>query len=378
MASDDSDSRRSFSRRTALQGAAGAISVGVLPGIGRAEDRMVRRVGYYRHTGKADTNGAPERTPVYYQITQERWERVESARDAEQQVRDELSDLSFTPRVVVSTRGQNQKEIRAKYPEKHGEQGSPEMSFNEFQQRVPDRVTGVAGRGTKHETGGRRIPVKAIRQKIIHDTKFDHEYTPIRGGCIFRQSDGNYCTTGTTAYSSDFSENVVVTAGHCIDTYDGTLYQHQVESQYARMTDTSQTFDDSGGDAGVMRTINGASTGRSMADFSADNTYYPIGGVMTEQRLRDLEDIGGSITKQGATEGRDDGTVTEVSNTTFQTDAPRAGGDSGGPYFEEVYNPNTSEIEIMIGGIHEGSPAGTTDTIGTQMVYIEDRLNLTV
>lgn len=382
--------RRRFLKSLGKLGVTGAALANMTPtALAEVTDnpeKDVPRLGWYEHTNpKEIEHGAkPEREAVYYSISREKWKLVESARDAERKVRERFNDNSFTPRVGVRTRMSGEKEIVAHYPTQHGRRGPPVMSYSEFADRVPEKVDGVAGRGSKHETRVEDIPARPKKTPIKHDAYFDYEYRPVPGGCTYRFESGGHCTAGSPAYSDKYNEDVLLTAGHCIDNYDGSLYQNHIEAEDAVMYDSEQYFDDQYGDAGVIRFYSGSPTWKIAEDSPDSYNPHPIVGIVTETRLRDLEGTGtdgdgvGALAKQGATTGRVPADVVEVSDTTFQTNADRDGGDSGGPYDELRPATTSTGYGLFIAGIHEGHPGNQSLTIATQMQYLETRMNLTV
>ena len=168
--------------------------VPVLMGWRRPEDEDIE------HEDPAATNsGKPTRVPVYVGVPEDQWIRVESARDAAEQIRNSLADIDVSVGVTTTTRGNHsQKAIIIKYQTEEyslRDDFSPDISCDELTDRLPATVSGVAGRGTDRERTVEDIPVITEKKHVkfnaenvstSQDHEYDCSYRPVPAGCAWR------------------------------------------------------------------------------------------------------------------------------------------------------------------------------------------------
>lgn len=334
-----------------------------------------KHVNPTRHPSR---EASPEREPVYVGVPKEQWRRVESARDAANQLQENLGELGVE--VGVRTSSSGQKEIVVKYPIEESPFGSdykPETPIDRLRERVPSSVTGVAGRGTQRAERVEDIPVVVEKERVELQSQsyyYDCNYRPLGAGCAWRTEEGNPCTIGTPVYDNHASEWRLLTAAHCFMSYDAVeCRQNSGSSDYVGTRVANKTeFDHPPNlfDASVID-LASASTCLDFASSQCDSYRGDvIIGTASKQRLHYLEDNGIDVYKQGARTGRTSGPITEVRSTSIRVDTTYGGGDSGCPFFE--YQDG---YKAWIAGILRG---GTGDAQVTHMPEIEDRYNVEV
>ena len=323
----------------------------------------VPRIGWWVHTNhEAVRQGAaPKRKPIYYKISREKWARVETAWDAREKLKSTLNKIApdCTIGVRTGTEGQQRTKELIVY---HPAEGASAVTFDEFRGYVPSTVSGTAGRGSDSSITFDNIPVRVEQaKKIKKDAHYEYEYRPVLAACIFRHSNGGYCTIGSPAYSNRYNEQVLVTAGHCLDESDEeVVYQNNVNSGDIIGDRSSQVYDDNRGDIGVIRLNNGINVDYYAAsDYNNSYTRPDIKGAMSSSRLQDLEGTNVEIEKRGCNTGSRQGSILELNEYSFTTDHDRAGGDSGGPYWEVTDIPDGTD-SAFVAGIHEGYPSGNS------------------
>lgn len=325
----------------------------------------------------------PERKPIYFTIPQDEWIVIDSARDAEQQIK-ELSILQGTGVTVgVSTviRGhQQQKAVVVKYPIEEypwAEKFRPDVSFEKISNNLPATVKGVAGRGTASATTVEEIPV--ITEKINPELMFsyDYRYRPVPAGCQWSTEAENLCTMGTPVYDYDASEYRLVTASHCFYNYGDYAHQPNTsgDSAIGARTGKIDFRHDPLFDAAVINVYHGNTD--TTYRYAADNGSYRnlnISGSLSEDRLRYMENNNISLKKQGIATGISSGPVTYVSSSSFNVATSHANGDSGCPFYEETHDPNNPNGSMIAGVLRGGDNVAQV----TQIENVENRWNVSV
>lgn len=394
--------RRRFIKNLTALGVTGPAIAGAsknaLADVDYDPENEVLRVQKWVHTNHEEVvNGAfPERKPVYYTISREKWARVEAANNAANKIRRQLASQfdrsSFTVGVHKTIdnghrrRGINVDYITVEHPD--GTISEPDVSFEQFRVAVPDYVTGTAGLGTKHETTITDIPVSVSDSTETLEAYYTSRYDNVPGGCYYEVDPvAGWISYGTTATPAKNSNNnpVLVTCGHNFDqTGDGTteateLHQDAYDGQYYYnfVGDVNQFNNDPDFDMAIVG-VDASDRGVvwDLANNSGGYKGYDITGVVSKQYLSD--NIGMELEKQGSETGTVTGTVEEVGSTWMKLQASKSGdGDSGGPYYDAGCDFDSCTAQIA--AVHRG----TTDSDnnmrkGTLMESIENSTNITV
>ena len=294
----------------------------------------------------------PEMEERWYTIPRSKWVRVETAEDACLELQNQMNELDDTGQIDVYVANQHDRDgseklLQVVYTtsvwEKDGEQHerTPDVSFERVEEEAPYTVTGIAGEGDNREE--RDVEVEVIRTEKTADcdpdggSYYDHYYDNIPSGA---QTDS--CTTGPPAYSNDYSDYVITTAGHCYDLWD-TI--EQPNGSDAATVDDDESFLETNDDIHYSdmcfgRPESGRTVHYYIASDEDDNEYDEyIAGTVSWTRIKDIQDSTfETLEKQGATTHRCGGTVLTTHPgdvvRSMEIEAPRAGGDSGGPYFD--------------------------------------------
>jgi hypothetical protein len=73
-----------------------------------------------------------------------------------------------------------------------------------LKEKAPGYIRGEVGEG-EHQHTTDKLRVIVVKETSRNDLYFDHDYTPIPGGCIMGDSD-SYGTVTTPAYEWDASK----------------------------------------------------------------------------------------------------------------------------------------------------------------------------
>lgn len=333
-----------------------------------------------------------EREPVYEVVDRERWAVVEAAHDAAGRIRRRVDDplVDVGVRTARTGGGHSEKRVVVSHTtiESHAGVLEPDTTVAALEERLPATADGAMGAGS-YRRELQDVPVVVDSRRIVDEDNpyYDGKYSPVPAGVQMEDAnDTSGYTLGTPA-QDESGEAIWVTAGHAYFNNDKETvlaYQDEYDGQWLgemqHYTDDGEQdavygFNDSQPDldAAVIRK---AGSGRSRKfDIGSDSWWedyegWPVKGAVSWDRIKYNEDNSGfSIYLQGANSGRQEGTITEVYDDYFTTDASHGGGDSGGPHFEVV------DGDSYIAGIHKG---GGGDAVASGMVHIEDYLGLTV
>lgn len=325
----------------------------------------------------------PKRKPSYFTVSRDEWAVIDSARDAEQQIRglEVVQKTGVTVGVSTITRDhQQQKAVVLKYPiEEYPWGGSfrPDVSFETLTDRLPATVTGIAGRGTDSATPVADIPVVIERTRPKLMFKYNDRYRPVPAGSQWTTEAGNLCTIGTPVYDYDANEYRLVTAAHCFINHGSYAHQPNTNGDSTIGAKTSKIdFDrDPLFDAAVVNVYHGNAD--TTHQYATNGGSYRLGirGSLSEDRLRYMENNGRDLHKQGIRTGVTSGPVTYVSNKTFHVDTNFGGGDSGCPFYEKIYDNNLDIYTSLIAGVLRGG--GSVAQV-TQIENVENRWSVAV
>jgi len=329
----------------------------------------------------------------------DRWAKIEAAYDAEsklqKRIRNETSSDAVQTSVKTITDGHHDKKIiQVDYITRKESISSsrfravdvaPDIALETLKERVPNEIIGDFTSDSVSYDQNFEVEFNKTEKRIdpLEDshgsgTYYDYEYRPVPGGARFEDTNGLGCTFGTPAENDNSSGQVLITAGHCLeDDSDHTLYQpHEANNDVVGQPDDSRAVNEFGFDGGVLDPQS-VGVEYDLASDRGDDEYalYDIVGVLMQDSLKDYEDSGVELSKQGITTGTVDGPVTHVSdnNDYMQIEADRAGGDSGGPLYKYM-----GGSDILIAAIHRGPGETDSHSEGTTMHAIEDRFDVSV
>ena len=416
--------RRRFLRTLAGVGVSGAalthLSKDVVADIDLNEE--VPRLGKLRHTNhKAVMQGArPEREPVYYTISREKWAAVETAHDAASRVnkRLESNDINdgVTAGVTTVTRNQHdQKAVvvtRTVTETADGETTTPDASEDDIKRLLPDTVAGTAGDG-KYQQTIEDIPIVLKTERMDQPTPADqpgqevtgpgnyynYRYRPACAGSVLHPENlpqSRYGASCTPAYNDDAGQYDLVTAGHVADVPDTSgdkMYQpintdetHKIGTRVDDKTKMEHPFDDPypSFDAGVISLD--VDRKAMLAADTGDNTYWSnhyIIGVTGRDKIVDNENSNFEVHNRAPRTGpgEDDmhtGTLGDVYESADAYDVSigeTERNDSGSPHFTREYDPGLGCWEVYMTGVHY---AGNGKSRATMMSAVESEFNLTV
>ncbi|WP_154658595.1 hypothetical protein [Halopiger djelfimassiliensis] len=346
-----------------------------------------------RRTRDSDGELSDEREAVYRTVDIDRWGKIQAAYDAADRLEEQINRSMSTDAVQISvttdTDGHHEKNIiQADYVAKRERQEGnnkqvqttdSDAQFKTLQENTPSEVMGEFESSSVSYNQSFDVEFNKIEKSTDplksteSNTYYDYEYRPLVGGACFGDSEDGYCTLGATVTDDSTDEQMMVTAGHCLEDSENSYQPHDKDKKIGG-PDPSRVVDEYGFDAGVIDT-SGVEHKSDLASDGGEDSYkgYNIVGTLMEDTLKDYEDRGTSIEKQGGTTGTVEGPVTHVGENTdyLQIHADRDGGDSGGPYFEYV-----GHIDILLAGIHRGPGETDGHSEGTKMHAIEDRFEV--
>lgn len=400
--------RRRFVRTLASLGVTGGALTGAaqdaIANLDYDPEDEVLRVGGWKHTNHAEVkDGAfPEREPMFYTISREKWARVETARNAATTLERELKQR-FDPRTVTvgvhmipddgGRRGIRVEHVSVEYP--NGNLRRPETPFEEFRKAVPTKVSGVAGAGTEHETRIDDIPVVVVQvtEKLQAGECYGHKYDVVPGVCYFQTDSFNgrisQGTIATPAKTNDDNSPVLVTAGHNFDGDDDGNWDPEFGElhQPERGLNHSQNFvgflDQGHNEPDVDWATVGIDSSRGvefdMAEQDGGYKDHEIQGIRSHTWLDDHMDA--NLKVQGAT------TCTEVASpeslgatwVELHDVIETKEGDSGGPYYHTQTEHTSDGFEITaayVAAVHRGTPDDRSK--GTLMETVEFAAGITV
>lgn len=400
--------RRRFLQTLAGLGVSGAglnyMSKDALADLTDDPESEVPRLGYLEHTNHDEVEAgtaAPNREPIYYTISRDKWRVVETAHDASARVHELLKSAygtsNFRTGVTTVTRGhQRQKAVHVDYVVQRDADGNvvsePPVPVDTVRDALPATVTGTAGDG-KFETEVQGIPVIVEKRELeqrgtsggaYSGFYYDYNYRPVPGGAAYKnEAEGSICTMGTPAYDNERNAYVMVTAGHCMTSSGQDIHQPDTYNQVGNSTSEFLDRDDETFDAGVISLS--ADHTYKFASNNGDNEYSitPIYGTLSWTTIKDNEgDSSYSMMYRGAKSGHVDTYIEKADSNEnyFWLENDSDGGDSGGPMYHVRFSGGDGRA--YIGGVVEGSyyspKDGDIDCSGTYIGKIENRYSLDV
>lgn len=378
--------RRFLKALSALGVSAGAfnyVSKDALAAVTDNPEKEVPRLESFRHTNHEEvTRGAkPEREPVFYTISREKWTIVESAHDARERLEEKVrrryeTSLQVSVRDRKNGRG---KELVVYVPKPGTRSAGNTVSVEDVRETLPTEMTGVAGRKSNYSVEVSDIPIRVRASSEEYQAYYDYEYRPVPAGSLWRMVWGasEYCTVGTPVYDNSKSEERLVTAAHCFVNNDtNTFYQNDSSSTTADGVLARKKFNEGGFDAAVVE----PQTFDTKYDFAEEGCScyqgIAINGTLSKTYIKDLQGTDGKLTFQGARTGTSLGNVVEVSGNMFATNHQTNTGDSGGPAHRTRTGSFSTYSEI--GGVLSYKDGNTGNRWYTFMADIESDLNVTV
>lgn len=371
-------SRRGVLKSASTLGFASAFLVGadsaVAKGNGNKKIEGVRFHEHTNHTSVKKGEGAPSRKPVKYSLPFAKWKHINVRKYIAKELIKDFDDPELAAGIGVIER-ENGFEVEpiALYctiEHANGDTSSPEITYEEFVEMVPNKMTGIAKHnGKKYREED--IPIRTHNRRNVEEA-FNDRYRPVPGGCA--HGNGTLGTPVVDGYSGD---QAWVTAAHTVDRSSGyDVYQPSSSFWYDNKIGESDryTFIDNG-DAAVISAERDIWYGIAGSNGSYD---YPIYGKVASSNIEDQN----ILWKQGKTTGRDYGSVKEVywhssGHERVNLDVYTDSGDSGGPYYAR------NEDRAYIAGIHNGSSydretGERLHAYGQTMEDVEDKLDVTV
>lgn len=345
------------------------------------EKEVPRLLGlvHTNHDEIVSNNAIPKREPKFYTIPREQWARTESTHNAAARL-GRIFDSEPWIDVSVSTRGGGYG-ISVNYTIMEHADGSistPDISLGKAKEMVPAHVKGeVIANGEKYTREDIRVDINKNRAK--EQGYFDSNFRPVPGGC--QAEDSGPWTTGTPATALQDNSQCWVVAAHCFNRTAGKdIFQPEDSSSSNKIGESRQYTQKGNGDVGTI-----VSTGpdNSYNIANNDGTYgWQISGVLSRDKLKDMQANYEELYQQGKTTGRNSGTILNVNTSgepekvdlNVDTDT----GDSGGLYFHV-----TPDDLALIGAIHHAAIDYDNDDVfdearGHIMAWAEEVLDVRV
>lgn len=376
-------SRRRFLKQMSKLGMSGATlqyltKDALAESVDNPDKEVPRLKGFEYEQKVADPSkrdGPPEREPVYYSIPKSEWVKRACTRAAADRLGRNTDEIHIGFGLTNINGDLAILAQHSTFKRKDGSSDSPPITFEEMKDRLPDRTHGIVERDRDEY---RVEDISIIYQKAVYSPQaFDDKYGPVPGGCA--SSD---CTLGFPAYDNDTDDYCHTTAAHCVDRdYGEDVYQPDYQRHLGACNgyttsgngDVAKTNIDSD-DAVIIDIADQADGGQNSEGWLIAGTYY-------SDKLDDMVANNESAYKQGSTTGRQKGEVlahfdqNAATGPKVRIDADRAGGDSGGPYFNLEYGTNITYSYRI--GIHAwGSGPNLNDSAGNTFYYAENELNI--
>lgn len=297
-------------------------------------------------------NENAEKEERWYTIPRKQWVRVETAQDAGKKLGKQIEDRYNDELLTVGVRSEHDRAksekrlvinyITVEAENENGEKetvASPDVSFDRVEEDAPYQVTGEVGEGENREEVD--VPVSVERRTLGRDNcdpyggnnYYDDYFDPVPGGVYIEG-----CTAGAPAYHSDYGYGMS-TAGHCFDKWEGVYQPNSDYDVFGTVVRHEYHGDDDSAATPDMCYIDEGDT-RNVTYYLGNNdggTDYFFAGTLAWDSIVDMEDGLQQMGKQGNSTGRCWGDVVETypydDPRAFETNAPRDGGDSGGPHF---------------------------------------------
>ncbi|ERH04436.1 MAG: hypothetical protein J07HR59_01570, partial [Halorubrum sp. J07HR59] len=351
-------------------------------------DEEVPRLGKLHHTNHEEViqGKPPEREPIHYTISRDKWAVVETAHDAASQVTKQLESAGFEAgvRAGVTTVTRNNHDQKAVIVKRtvgetaDGQAITPGVSEDELKDALPATVSGTAGDG-KYQQTIENIPVEIETERVARSPptaqptpdvtgpgdQYEHKYRPVPGGACIQWGTafpGSCGTSCAPAYNEDAEQYDLVTAGHVTKSKkihqpkDDLRNNHQIGTRIddKDKVDHPPQRAPPSFDAGVV-SLSVDHTHMFAAD-DGDNSYlddHHVFGVVGVDKLKDNENSDFEILRRGTESGMKEGTLGDVyeDDDAFDADTDGKPGDSGGPHYTREYDPNFRIWKVYIAGV---------------------------
>lgn len=347
------------------------------------EKEVPRLLGlvHTNHEEVVSNNAVPKREPRFYTIPRDEWARTEATHQASK----ELSNaFKSEPHVDVSASTRNgEYEIAVKYTRVEHADGSvttPSIPLEKVKEAVPARITGeVEANGKTYLREDIKVSIHECRAR--EQEYFNTKYRPVPGGVKETTENGGIGTLGTPATALQNNSQCWVTAAHCFGRTAGITIKQPEDGtvSYNKIGESRQYTQKDNGDVGTV-----VSTGPDNYYTIANNDgtdSWQISGVLSRDKLKDMQSNSAELYQQGRTTGRNMGTILDVDTSGVEKlyiDVDTNSGDSGGPYFHV-----TTDDLALIGGIHHASVDTDNDdnfdeARGNIMAWAEETLDVRV
>ncbi len=357
-----------------------------------------------------DEKDEPTYEPRYYTISPEKYVRVEASWNAANKIRKEVQETDESGQVGVGvssrTNGHHsEKVIRViKEVDEPSIASKAETSAEDLEDELPSQITGevpasndvtTASAGANDLTNERIEDIPVVVEEMTESTSSCDDdgvatsrERPVTGGMAI-----NSGTTGFELFDHSQGHPVIVTHAHgWVDEDDGETTSdavgdsvHQPSDDWWRSTKIGEIEKASWHetDFGVSFSMDAATvrmTDADSADYIADSDDPEaefVNGRFALETLKDMEDDGDTLTRQGKTTGRCTGSFELVEQsgaweTVIDTDSDD--GDSGGPHYG---NPPDFDDLHFAAGIHRAT-RNDEYAVGVFIEDIREELDLTL
>lgn len=368
----DSSDLQKMGRRRFMENLAGiGVSATTVQNISQEElaqltedpEEEMPYVEAYANRGRRE-NGAVSREPIFDTIDRNKWERIQTALNA----RDEVSKR-VGEKAVVSSRYDDQSPtdfgIYVDVPVES------EVKPEEIEAMLPSTLRGsVPGQEVAHEN----IPVVVGESEHnltgCYDSSPSYDEIPA-GTAISTNIEGG--TLNGPFHSYDHGDGWV-TAGHVveddsgtydvfIDTSDGFIEFGTPHDTHYDKIDLDYTF--------IEPTNSSRSPSAWITNSNSQNKDLEIGGILSDEALENhIGDESYNLQTQGRASCRSDGYITDVNGfgtSSVTTTHPVGPGDSGGPLFREL-----DGVAFIAGDVFKEAPEGAQSTTAET---VEEKLN---
>ncbi len=378
----DSHNRREFLKKAGV--------AGLTIGLPQPQERSTEneKIPYLHSYKTVNTSSGPERKPVYKTLTRQEWEEIYTTQEGLESLGEKLEDESNIPRPHLRFTGMDDSPtgfgveviLRENYEDK-----------SHVESIIPRKIRGRATRNGFEASN--EIPVRIETPDIIEENTDCYDsstlYDNVSGAApILLGAGGDNLGTIAGPFNSNEYGDGWVTAGHVaggnnVDVFhevDGVTEKIGVTRDYTDSGYIDCTFIEPTGDIDPIEWI-------ASSDYTSNKNRELESGVLTDDALRNhVDDQSWDMNMQGQTSCRVstyvDGVIEDifgnVQAVTLDTRTSE-GGDSGGPYFLEVYDSSDNHHNAKIGGVHIGKYDSNGDDyyeriIGTSAETVENEL----
>jgi len=289
----------------------------------------------------------PEREPVYKTIERDEWERRHTAINAGEKIHRKLGELIDSNLIEVGYQADDNSPtdfgVLVSYKKRTSGNSiqSPNISLEELEKKLPDKVSGEAGKG-EYKAYRKSIPVTVEEEEVAKTSCMSNDkyWQDTPGGTpVDIQKTGMTDPQGTFCapyYSYVVNSSGLITSGHLADSGDGIGAAARQD-----LTDIGTVKQYYNGDPIDYAFVERSSIDEWIAYKDNDGLDYQIYGVVTNSEI--ANNVGNDSYKlrtQGRATCQDEGKITyistDVQNGNVRTAGSVDGGDSGPLYKVEA------------------------------------------